>query len=183
MNKNKKIAIAAVSVIAVILVAVLVIINVAVSSFKTATPEKQMNLMLHVMPKSVTETVGDEEVKIYRRENPDYNKDTDELANRLQFYFTDKDGKEVTVNGDSLFEYNGEQQFSPFSTFTMKTIEKIAAINKTVTAVLIVIVVLAVIGFIVLWFFKWSKAQDMEKEKKYAHKNVNKGKKKKSKRK
>lgn len=183
MKKIKKIAIAAVSVIAVILVAVLVIINVAVSSFKTATPEEQMNLMLRVMPKSVVQTVGDEEIKIYRRENPDYNKDTDELANRLQFYFTDKDGKEVVVNGDALYEYNGEQQFSPSGTFMMKTIEKIGTISKTVTTLIIVIAVLAVIGLIVLWFFKWSKAQDLEKEKKYAHKNANKGKKKKSKRK
>lgn len=183
MKKSKKIIIATVSVIAVIFVAALVAVNVISNSFINGSDETKLEIMLRIMPKSVTETVGNEEVEIYRRENPNYNKDTDELANRLQFYFTDKDGKEVTVNGDSLFEYNGEQQFSPFSTFTMKAIEKIASIKKTVTAVLMVIVVLAVLGLIVLWFFKWSKAQDMEKEKKYAHKNANKGKKKKSKRK
>lgn len=177
MKKSKKAAIVAVSVAAIVLVAIIVAVSVLASSFKSGTPEDQMKLMLRIMPNSVTSTIGEDEIKIYRRENPDYNKDTDELANRIQFYFTDKDGKEVIINGDETFEYNGEEQASPLGTFGIKAIEKIASIKSTVTKVLIVFIVLALAGLIVLWFFKWSKAQDAEKEKKYAHKNANKKKK------
>lgn len=183
MKKSKKIAIAVVSAAAVILVAVIVAVSVLSSSFMKGSDEEKLAAMLRVMPTSVTLTIDDEELKVCRRANPDYNEATDELANKIQFYFTDKDGNEVVINGDDTFEYHGYEQPSPLGTFGLKTFEKLASVKAAVVKIVIAVAVLAVLGLIVLWFFKWSKAQDIEKEKKYAHKNANKSKKKKSKRK
>lgn len=170
MEKNKKIKIAS---IAAAVVAVIVAAVAVISSFNL---EIQYSILYSMMPDYVERTVNDDiPIKIYKRKNPDYeySKETFEEnpMNKYEFYYYDDGGNEVVINGGDKLIYEGKDNGAVFVSFIPGAMEKLAGVKKAVQIVSAIIITALIVGLIVLWFFRWSKKQDKEKQDKFKAKN------------
>ncbi len=173
MDKKKKKIIISVSVIAVIVALVIA----AASIIKANQNELGSGFVYSLMPNSVEHSVGDNKsITVYKRKNKDYDVKTQSTTpmDAVEFYYYDDDGKEVVIDGQGILEYNGKNCGTPYFTFLEKALEKFSVMRKAFRIITPIIIVAAVSGAIVLWFFKWSKKQDLEKEKKYGDKKKHK---------
>lgn len=158
-------------VIAVLIIAVLAgIIAISVNKMQI-----QSDLIYLVMPDSITpEESSDFPYTIYKQKNDNYDADQNpnEPLDALKFYYYNEKGEKIVIDGEDTIEYNGEDYGSPYIAFILNSVDTINNIKKAVSVVLVIIVILIIVGLIFLWYKRWSKKQDMEKEKKYGPKKI-----------
>lgn len=125
-----------------------------------------------LMPKSLVAETKAGDVEFFVRLNDEYD-DKEQSSTPLQafeYYYYDKDGKEIDLGPDGYYDDDGEQ-LSMSLIFSYKAGEKLAAVKSVLKTIGWVLAAVVFVGLIVIWFFVWSKKQDMEKEQKYGNKN------------
>lgn len=158
-------------VMAVLVMAVLAgIIAVSVNKMQI-----QSDLIYWIMPDSITpDESSDFPFTIYKQKNDNYDADQNpsEPLDALKFYYYNEKGEKIVIDGSDTIEYNGEDYGSPYVAFMLNSVDNINGIRKAVTIVAVIIIILLIVGLIFLWYKRWSKKQDMEKEKKYGPKKI-----------
>ena len=135
----------------------------------------QADLVYSIMPDSVDlrENNGFPYI-LYKQQNEgfDFKEDIEEPMNAVQFYYYDDNDEKIVIDGADTIEYNGEDYGSPYVAFMLNSVDTINQIRKALTVVAVIIIILLIVGLIFLWYKRWSKKQDMEKEKKYGPKKI-----------
>lgn len=137
-------------------------------------------ILYAAMPDSIDTTVNDDvPLTLYKRLNADYDSKKDDDMNFMEFYYYDENGEEVVIPASGKLVYDEVDNGIPFVGFSYVASEKIDEIISAATPIAVIVALLIFAGLIVLWFFRWSKKQDAEKEKKYGNNKPHKNKKKK----
>lgn len=139
--------------------------------------------MYSLMPESYIAETQDGNVEYFVEYNKDFNPktDRDNALKAFEYYYYDEDGNKVELGPDGTYLSTTGEEVSLDMVFAVNIGEKFSKIQKVISVIVKVFFVVLFIGLIVLWFFKWSKKQDMEKEKKYGNNKQNKSKNKKKK--
>lgn len=181
MNENKKVnttklkkILIPIAVILVLLLGLFLIIRANGTAIIT-------KLVYSAMPESYVVETQDGTYEYFVEYNDEFDPKAD-IENPLKayaYYYYDENGERVDMGPDAVYiDPNGKEN-SLDTAFVLGIAETLEKINKVFPKIITVIVIVAIVGLIVLWFFKWSKKQDMEKEKKYGNNKQNKSKKKK----
>lgn len=165
ISKKGKILIA----VAVLLLAVVITSVVVISTNQTYFSTR---ITYALMPKSLVAETKAGDVEFFVRLNDDYdaNAQSSTPLQAFEYYYYDKDGKEIDLGPDGYYDDEGEQ-LSMSLIFSYKAGEKLATLKSVLSKVGWVLATVVFVGLIVIWFFVWSKKQDMEKEQKYGNKN------------
>ena len=131
--------------------------------------------MYSLMPESYVAETQDGEVEYFVEYSKTFNPKTDgeNALNAFEYYCYDENGNKVELGPDATFINDSGNEISLDMMFSSSMGEKISKIQKVFSVVVKVFFVVLFVGLIVLWFFKWSKKQDLEKEMKYGSNKQN----------
>lgn len=181
MNENKKVNTTKLKKILIPIAVILVLLLSLVLIIKTNGITILMKVAYSAMPESYVAETQDGTIEYFIEYNKEFKPD-DELNNlqdAYNFYYYDENGSRVDVEGNDTFTDNNGTAVPIIACFSQDLFSELENARKVFSVVIKVVIVVLIIGLIVLWFFKWSKKQDMEKEKKYGNNKQNKSKKKK----
>lgn len=129
-------------------------------------------LVYSAMPEShVVETQdGTFEYFVEYNEDFDPKEDSENPLQAYTYYYYDDNGQKVDMGPDAVYYDADGNENSLDMVFVLRIMEKLEKIEKVLPKVMWTLIVVAIVGLLVLWFFRWSKKQDLEKEMKYGNK-------------
>lgn len=163
---KKKLRILAIVIAVVAALTALILIN------KTAL---YADLTYYFMPKELVAEVDDQKVTFYVYRNKDFNQFKDkDVTKAFGFYYYNSKNEKVDLSYNKSYEELDGTKFTPIVWFSLKANENLNNLKDKISKAVPFAVIAAVILLIVLWFFNWSKREDMKKAELYGEKNAKK---------
>ena len=181
MSENKTVNTKKLKKILIPIAVILVLLLSLVVIIKTSGITILMKVAYSAMPESYVAETQDGTIEYFIEYNKGFKPDDEfnNLQEAYNFYYYDENSNRVDVEANDTFTDSDGNAVPIIACFSQDMFSGLENAKKVFSVVAKVLIAVLIIGLIVLWFFKWSKKQDLEKEMKYGNNKHNKNKKKK----